>query len=89
MHEFTHLVKEQMANGSCRIFDDRRYDKTIEKIDALVAIARQDFPDLKAENMTIEQYGPPRHQRMIGLEFMACGPIPTDYELVSEFDLIA
>ena len=87
MPKFNHLKKEvREGSGSCRIYDCRSYDKSLATIDAFWEIALQDFPKLTKEHCTIVQYGPPSHQYMMGLHFVAPSEIPADYATVWAFD---
>ncbi len=55
------------------------YTSTLEHFNRLFAEITQDFPDIRAHDVKVVQYGGQSYKRTFGLEFQNSGARPTDY----------
>lgn len=90
--DYTRLVRHGDSEGKwhtrCVIYDNR-YGRTVQKIEAMMAAAKRDFPSLSSGEVEIVIFAGQRIAKLMGIEFNAPpGRIPASYEVVRELESI-
>jgi hypothetical protein len=56
------------------------YQRTVSFINLLMGEALKDFPTISADNCSVVVFGPPRSERMVGIQFQASeNDVPAEY----------
>lgn len=81
------MIKKEYcpSAGICCVRTDT-YGHTLDFFQNLFKAARLDFPELKAEQVTIARFAGPRCAGTYGIEFKVTGQVPSCYNGVNNLE---
>lgn len=81
------IIYEYAEESKVCVLRTDNYVKRLDHFLNLFEAAKEDFPNLKAEDVTVEKYGGDHHKRQNGIEFKVEEEPPEKYERIGVLEL--
>ncbi len=80
------IFKEYQPNAKICVIRENAYGSNLNKFLSLYEMAKEDFPELKVEDVEIVQYGGRYYVRTFGIEFKIFGKVPDSYDRIGQLE---
>lgn len=81
------VIYEYAEESKVCVLRTDNYVKRLSHFMGLFHIAKEDFPELNIEDVTVEKYGGDRHKRQNGIEFKVEEEPPEKYTRIGVLEL--
>lgn len=80
------IIKEHCPSSGHCVIRTNTYGHSLELIQKLFEVARQDFPELTTEQVNVVKFAGGRYARTYGIEFEIQSEVPGDYSEISQLE---